>query len=350
MREIILRILEAGCLAPSGGNSQPWRFEAIDNTINVIAEPEKDHRVLNFRNRGTWVAHGALLENIVVAALHHGYNPTITTFPDPTRPNLTARVILEKCETQVSPLYDAIFERTTNRKPYDTTPLSTATSDSLISCTEGLRGEVRLFDERSAIESLAQASSINEVIMFGNKSLHKLFFDELVWTEQQESDRKSGLYLKTMELQPPQQKALQLLKHWGAMRFVNLLGFNNMIAKDNAAVYATASAIGAILVANNDESFIDAGRLMERLWLTSTASGLSFHLMTGVLFMHQSIAAGEIEVLSLKESELIERAYKQIAELVKPQDLAIAMLFRIGKDGKPSARSSKKKPVLSFLG
>lgn len=333
-------------MAPSGGNSQPWRFEAIENAINVIAEPEKDHPVLNFRNRGTWVAHGALLENIVIAAMHHGYSANVITFPDPARPNQTARVILEKCEVQTSPLYDAIFERTTNRKPYDSTRLPLAISNGLISCTKGLRGEVKLFEERTTIESLAQASSMNEVVMLNNKSLHKLFFDEIVWTEQQELDKKCGLYLKTMGLQPPQEKALQLFKHWGAMRFVNMLRFNKMIAKDNATVYASASAIGAVLVANNDERFLDAGRIMERLWLTSAASGLSFHLMTGVLFMHQSIAAGEITVLKEDEKALVEGAYNRIAELVQPQDLVIALLFRIGKGGQPSARSSKKRPVL----
>lgn len=70
-REVIQKILEAGAQAPSGSNSQPWRFEVAGGTISIIMLPEKDHPILNFRNRGTLLAHRALIENIVIAAAHY---------------------------------------------------------------------------------------------------------------------------------------------------------------------------------------------------------------------------------------------------------------------------------------
>ena len=92
MSEDIQKILEAGCRAPSGSNSQPWRFMVKDNQISIFALPEKDHPILNFRHRGTWVAHGALLENILITSSHLGYKTDVKLFPDKDYPKFIAKI------------------------------------------------------------------------------------------------------------------------------------------------------------------------------------------------------------------------------------------------------------------
>src|SRR3989344_7641460 len=123
-QETIANIIKAGTAAPSGGNSQPWKFEVRGDEVTVIALPLKDHPVLNFHYRGTWVAHGALLENIEIAAAHYGFNAETVIFPVKEGQNVIACITLQASEPKPSVLYDAIARRVTNRKPFALTPLS----------------------------------------------------------------------------------------------------------------------------------------------------------------------------------------------------------------------------------
>lgn len=65
--EDIKKILEAAVQAPSGDNSQPWRFEIRDRDgeIRIFNIPERDKSLYNYGQMASCVAHGALIENNV---------------------------------------------------------------------------------------------------------------------------------------------------------------------------------------------------------------------------------------------------------------------------------------------
>ena len=60
-------IVDAARWAPSGGNIQPWRFEADANEIRMYLVPERT-TTMDVRHRGSYVAIGAALFNARVAA------------------------------------------------------------------------------------------------------------------------------------------------------------------------------------------------------------------------------------------------------------------------------------------
>jgi len=95
MEEDLIEILKIACNAPSGSNSQPWSFKVQEGRVEIIAIPEKDHRVLNFKNRGTLLAHGALIENISIIASTFGYN-TVIDIIYPKKGNTTALIDFKK--------------------------------------------------------------------------------------------------------------------------------------------------------------------------------------------------------------------------------------------------------------
>jgi len=47
MKEVIKKIIEAGIMAPSGENCQPWRFEVRGNKISIFNIPERDTSLYN---------------------------------------------------------------------------------------------------------------------------------------------------------------------------------------------------------------------------------------------------------------------------------------------------------------
>jgi len=349
MRDIIQKILEIAVNAPSGSNSQPWKFKVLGNRIDVYALPEKDHPILNYRNRGTWIAHGALLENVIISAAEFGYKTSYIVFPDKNNPNLTVRIELLKGEIQKDPLFPFIPVRATNRKKYERTPLSFDQKKSLTETVKEIgHGTLRLVEGKEEIQTLGEAGSMNEVVMLEDETLHKLFFNEIVWTKKQE-ERGGGLYLKTMEFKPPQVVALKIFRHWPVMKILNKIGIARAIARGNAKIYSSAAAMGAIIVGDKDEEFFHAGILLERIWLKASSMGLSLQLITGVLFFWQRIQAGLDKEFSKEHIELVREAYKKTAAVFGVQNELIALMFRIGKDGEPSARSFKSEPDIFYI-
>ena len=351
MFEDIKKILNIAINAPSGSNSQPWSFKITGNKLYVYAHPEKDHPILNFHNRGTWIAHGALIENIIIVSRAHGYRTKVTVFPDHNLNNVTAQVEFEKSEVINETLYPAVSLRATNRKFFDQTPLTHNQRQEFLKTVAevGERVNFKLIEERDQLKALGQAVSVNEIVMFENKKLHQLFVKELVWDEKELAERGSGLYVKTMELKPPQEKALRLFKFWPVMSLLNKVGVARAVAKDNAKNYASCAAMGLITVDNRDEAFITAGRLIERLWLKATAMGLSLHLITGIFFFWQRMQAGD-DIFSPTHIKMIRDAYQSVVDIYKlPENEVIAGLVRIGRGGEPTARSPKKPPVIELV-
>lgn len=349
MNEALQRILEAGVCAPSGGNSQPWRFEVQGNVINVFSLPEKDHPILNFRQRGTLIAHGALAENIVIASYNEGLKAYITAFPDPAKPTLIFSVAFEKSAQQKHELYDSIFLRATNRKKYEDISLAENERQELIALGEKNGStQIMLIEDKELCTKLGQALSVNEIVMLENKKLHEYFYREVRWTEKDEQKEKTGLYAKTMELLPPQLAVFKLLKNWSIARFLIKMGIAKFIAKENAKLYGSCSAIGIIAVEDNDKDFFDAGRVMQRVWLKATQMGLAMHLVTGVLYLGQRIEAGMDEEFSKDHSGRVLKAYQDIKNIFNIQHKVIPVAFRIGHGGLPSARSSRLAPDVEW--
>ena len=111
-KEIILNILKAAVRAPSGDNSQPWRFEVSNNNnIKIYNLPEKDNPIFNYKQRGSHIAHGALIENIIIAAKENGMNVKVNLFPQGTSSDFIAEIdLLPDQSIKKDPLF-FIFSR-----------------------------------------------------------------------------------------------------------------------------------------------------------------------------------------------------------------------------------------------
>ena len=74
MRETALwQILDAARWAPSGDNTQPWRFEIVaEDHVVVHAFDTRRHCVYDIAGQASQLSVGALLETIRIAATAHG--------------------------------------------------------------------------------------------------------------------------------------------------------------------------------------------------------------------------------------------------------------------------------------
>lgn len=336
------RILEAGNSAPSGENCQPWRFVVHGTTVEVHLLPERDQSPYSWGQRASYLANGAVIENIVIAASAERYRAEVHYFPNPGDEWHVATIALFKDSTVESdPLASFISKRISNRKSYKKDSLTGEERAALATAVaHGGYGTFALVETPEETGRLGRIGSTNEEVMLANRLLHKFFFSHVSWTKEEDDEKKVGFYIKTLELPPPAEKMFKLFSNWSVMRILARLGFNRLIAKQNAVTNASTSAIGALIIDRAEPlDFVKIGRAIERLWLTATSLGLSLQPLTGVLFLKLKLDGGEREGFSSHEQKLITDAYQDASRIFKADGKHIAFMFRVGRGDAPSAHA-----------
>lgn len=343
------KILEAGICAPSGDNTQPWKFIVRDNVVELYNVPDKDQSLYNFAQNASMIAHGALIENIVIASQATGLRPAVTLFPNAGDPNLIASIVFEETQPQENGLCPYISRRATNRKPYKTKPLTQGQKDTLMSAVRDLGGNLIIKDDPDAKEILARALSKNEQLVFENAILHKFFFSHIHGSNEQIMNAGGGFPIKTLELPLPLTFAFSLFRIRPILKFFNLLGLSRSIPRQTAKNYVASSAFGAIVFPDNTrKDFFEGGRALERVWLEATRMNLSMQPLTGILFLWQRLLAGTTKELSPRHQEYIRESYQELERTFGTQGKTIIFIFRIGEGDAPSALTPRL-PLDSFI-
>src|SRR5665647_3214002 len=162
-RDTLTHILDLARWAPSGDNTQPWRFEIVDDyLIRVHGTDTRDHILYDYDGHPSHIAHGALLETIRIAASGFGLTThwTISSGGDDRSPTYDVSLAPDPAMVR-DPLFDCIERRTVQRRPMQTTPLSETQRQALIDAAgEGFC--VQLFEswgERTKVARLLWGSA-----------------------------------------------------------------------------------------------------------------------------------------------------------------------------------------------
>jgi (2Fe-2S) ferredoxin len=100
--------------APSGHNTQPWKFELLAHSINIIPDLSKALPAVDGSNRELFISLGCALENLCIAARHLGYLAHVRR-----QDAVDITVHLEKSPAvEDDPLFLQIERRQTNRSMY----------------------------------------------------------------------------------------------------------------------------------------------------------------------------------------------------------------------------------------
>ena len=137
-------------LAPSSHNTQCWKFAVEHQAITILPDLSRRCPAVDPDDHHVFVSLGCAAENLVQAALAHGFQAEAGF--DAMRDAI--RVTLAATPARVSPLFNAITSRQCTRGDYDGKPLSS--EELMLLERAGTSNGVRmlLITERRAMESV----------------------------------------------------------------------------------------------------------------------------------------------------------------------------------------------------
>src|SRR4030095_2675860 len=89
----LLTAVAVATRAPSVHNTQPWLFRLIDGGVELYADRRRQLGVSDPTGTALRVSCGAAIFNLRLAFAQLGLAPEVRLLPEPSRPDLLARVV-----------------------------------------------------------------------------------------------------------------------------------------------------------------------------------------------------------------------------------------------------------------
>jgi nitroreductase len=351
--EMLEKILDLARWAPSGDNTQPWRFEIVDERHFVVhGHDTRDWCVYDLDGRASQVAIGALMENIAIAATDLALRAEFVVRSDQLETHPVIDVHLHEDASLVrDPLVDEITERVTQRRALSTTKLTdvqkralseSVGSDYTISWIEGTAKRWQM------ARLLARAGRLRLTIPEAYE-VHRRIIE---WDADSSEDRIPD---RAVGLPPPGLRLMRwAMRSWGRVDFLNRFLAGTWMPRMQLDLIPGFYCGGHFLIEAKQtpkslEDFWSGGRSMQRFWLTASALGLQFQPeMTPLIFARFS---GVGLRFSEKTGAQSEAAYisRELTELFGPGCVTHGIFMgRVGAGPNPQARSIRK-PLKSLI-
>ena len=336
------RMVRAGALAPSGDNLQPWSFRADGDALRVGHDPTRDLSLFNVQYLASFIALGAGVENITIAASNEGFLTKVEYFPDGLNDPVVASVSFER-GGQPDPLAAFLEKRCTNRKPYENSPIP-ETLTSLDITKQYPTATLLWVRDKTKLNELGKIVSRADRLIFENARIHSHLFSTLRWTQDEIEQTRDGLPIASLELGRLGSIAFRALKSWSVVRFLNRFGFSRATAKHSTLLMQRCSAAGLITAPDTSPlSFLEAGRAFQRVWLLATQENLALQPMTAIIFFQLKSRLNDYSGLSAEQIAIVDALRRDLTEVWSlPEKSVPAMLFRVGFSAPPSGKTLRR--------
>lgn len=349
----VREILEMARWAPSGDNTQPWRFEVIDDRHFIVhGFDTRDHCVYDLDGRPSQLAVGALLETLSLAATAHGRRVHISRRSDTPETHLLFDVHLEPdSELKPDPMVAFIEKRTVQRRAMSTRPI-TPEQKATLSKALGDAYEVAWFEALGQRWRMAQLCFDNAKIRLTIPEAYEVHRVVIEWGARYSEDRipdqavgADALNLKMMRWAMASWERVDIFNTW-------LLG-HLMPRLQMDLTPGILCAGHFVLLAPQPvqtvDDYIDAGRAMQRFWLTAASRGLYIQPeMTPLIFARyhrQKVHFTRVKAAS----DMAEGIDKRLRNTLGGKDIdALFFMGRIGTGPAPAARSTRK-PLAALI-
>ena len=350
---LVLDVLDLARWAPSGDNSQPWRFELVaDDRVRVHAFDTRRHCVYDLEGHASQLSVGAMLETMRIAARARGFEARVER-----RPEAPAEAPVFDVRFEPSPgtagdeLETAIRERSVMRKPLAVRPLQ-ADHRQRLEAAVGEAFRVRWFKTAGERRALAWLAVKNAKIRLTIPEAYAVHREIIAWDARYSEDRvpdqalgADPLSLRSMRWVMASWERVQLMNRWFGGTLAPRLQLDLLPGLFCAAHFALV----AEKAPEGIDDYVDAGAAVQRFWLTATRLGLQLQPQYTPLVFAEYVRRG-VAFTSVQPAR--ERAIwveRRLAGLLGEKTAPATMfLGRVGY-GKPAEARSLRLPLERLL-
>ena len=345
-------LVKAGQLAPSPGNSQPWLFTSKQGHLFLWQREKSNRDILDADDNATLLSHGACLENIILKAEAMGYQ-AITDFPKAPKP-LIWRMHFRRCDSSSkvdNPLSARLAASIGSRKTERSLQQKVVFPSDFRTALEGVLADATghqlyLIENATQIEKLADLiARADRIRVFGEKS-HNELMHELRFSPQEVEATCDGIDVRSFHLQPVERVALELCRDWNTIKYLKDMNLGEGLLRFSSQLVRASAAIGLLTMKEDSfHSWIDAGRLAERIWLLSESFNMAFQPMTAMVYLLNIVNKDLIQDLDswqIQELKKLEPQFQHAVGCTKNDTKTF--LFRLAA-ASPQPRFMKRYPL-----
>ncbi|PUA79334.1 Acg family FMN-binding oxidoreductase [Nocardioides currus] len=276
------RIVELATLAPSVHNTQPWRWRAADDRLELRADRRQQLPATDPTGRDLVISCGAALHQAEVAAAALGWRAYVDRFPDPSDPDLLARLDLAPAPPpgNAAGELEAIAHRCTDRRRFTSWPVPDERLDQLahIASQWGTRAVALTgVSERFRAERLVLRATVLQ------QSVPAMALEEAAWRDRSRVDGIPGAVLPSSTATP------RAHPHRFAGGDLEETGERTVEGSDGLIVLFD--------VHDDHHAWLRAGEGLSAMWLAATTAGLSVVPLSQVVELPETRVAFRHEVL-----------------------------------------------------
>ncbi len=340
------KILNAARWAPSGDNTQPWKFEIKNDQYFVVhGHDTRDTCVYDLQGHASQIAIGALLENIAIAATEHGLEASFQRRTDTPDTQPTYDVNLSDSQSiQSHPLAPYIPIRCTQRRAMSTRPLTAREKQALQSAI-GQRFSLLWMEGATNRLRITRLLFKNAGLRLTLPEAYDVHRNVIEWNTQYSISKIPD---KAVGASPTTLKLMQwALKSWQRVSFLNTyLGGTLAPRIEMDVIPGMLCACHFVLLGEKQPQIVDdyvaAGQALQRFWLTATQLGLNIQPEITPLVFHEYVR-DNIEFS--QHPVMRQRAQKistQLVQLLGQEKTALAVFMgRIGSGISATSRSHR---------
>ncbi len=345
-KAVIEALVEAGCMAPSGGNSQPWQFLSYDGRLFVYMDPARAFSTIDPGQIYATLAIGASLENIRLKATELGFGVAINTHPEPAFPELIAVVDATLVPVEADDLHTAIALRCTNRKKGNGKGIPVGLLHNMERAVAALIPEasVQFSQDHYRISEVAALCGRAERVRMLNPTTHwDMFSREMRWTAEEAEKTGDGVDLRTLELGLSDQTGLKVAADSEAIAMLRQWQAGTGMEKLSRKLISASAALAIVFMPDLTlASVLRGGMAVQRLWLQGTLSKLALHPASAPIFMGIHERFDRQGLFSLAERTELKEIHESLLTLFPGNSGEALFLLRLDHADPPTVRSLRR--------
>lgn len=275
----IEQILELARWAPSGDNSQPWRFRIVGpQHVDIIGRDQAEHDVYDFDGKPTLLSLGFLLETVAIAASVHGWGMDWSY--SQLRPHVHLIQIQFRSADAVAadPLLEFVTQRSVARGSYQRRELTQAQRMAL----EQSLGPELVVQWWTRAAQRWQIGRLNALATHIRLSIPEAYAVHRRILDWENARSPAQVPAASIGLNPVALKAMRwVMQDWQRVHRMNRFAGGTVMPRVEMDLLPALNCGAHFMIfPSKDEAQADAptllrqGRALQRFWLSASAHGL----------------------------------------------------------------------------